>query len=387
MSNLFNRPVFKDRPSFKEGEIERDGVGWGLRDRDLPGSLFCRSLGLHFRLEVAGSAGTLLLNPLGVLRVFPLGCRIAGNRSCNPTGFRCPLGVWHHQRDDLRKRWEQAVHTGMRLHIGACFRQGVPHNGGGVGGGGYVSDRNPPPPPPLRTSQPTPTVNNEEQPICVPAAYRTLCLAPVDRGSEFPPHFPPSPLHFPASPPFVANGKRGCCPPDLCTFKNAPNEMGNSKNARQNPKKKSTPRGMCVRLVDVTLLLKHVPFCVVCFFDAATSGPLSAPCHTRCGPNTHSHGYPVRGNVEGSTGVACIAQPSQEQRRNTTRFEKRYKLEGEVERGRGAVGALLWHSCGRNCLGRSSGVSYWNWCCPQKFCMVIFFVLCLPVFVRSVFSV
>ena len=146
MSNLFNRPVFKDRPSFKEGEIERDGLGWGLRDRDLSGSLFCRSLGLHFRLEVAGSAGTLLLNPLGVLGVCALGCRIAGDRSCNPTGFRCPLGVWHHQRDDLRKRWEQAVHTGMRLHIGACFRQGVPHNGGGVGGGGYVSDRNPPPP-------------------------------------------------------------------------------------------------------------------------------------------------------------------------------------------------------------------------------------------------
>ena len=196
----------------------------------------------------------------------------------------------------------------------------------------------------------------------MPAAYRTLCLAPVDRGSEFCPHFSPFPLHFPASPPFVANGKRGCCPPDLCTFKNAPNEMGNSKNARQNPKKNRPP--WYVHAAGRRHSLKHVPFCVVCFFDAATSGPLSAPCHTRCGPNTHSHGYPVRGNVEGSTGVACIAQPSQEQRRNTTRFEKRYKL---ARRGGGA---------GKGCSGGPPVAQLWTQLPGPKFwCLLLELVL------------
>ena len=84
------------------------------------------------------------------------------------------------------------------------------------------------------------------------------------------------------------------------------------------------PRGMRVQLADVTLILKHVPLCVVCFFDAATE--LAPSLHFATQGVVYSHGY-------------------------------------------------------------KGGVSYWNWRRWTKAFMLIFFVLCLPSFVLSVLSI
>ena len=102
-------------------------------------------------------------------------------------------------------------------------------------------------------------MNNEEQPICVPAAYRTLCFAMWTEAQNFAPISP----HFPClspHPPHLWRMAKGAI---FFGFWRAFFEFPISFGAFLKVHKSGGLRGMCVRLVDVPLLLKHAPFCVV----------------------------------------------------------------------------------------------------------------------------